>query len=82
MFTGSCLHVTSHMPEGVRELSGVSFILFIYFCIFRDAPMGYSGFQARDPIRAVAVALHYSHSKVESELRLRPTPQLIAMPNP
>ena len=33
-------------------------------------------------IGAVATSLHQSHSNMESELRLRPTPQLMATPDP
>ena len=59
--------------------------LFIYFCLFAfswAAPMAYGGSQARGLIGAVAAYLHQSHSKVGSELRLRPTPQFMSMPDP
>ena len=36
--------------------------------------------QARGLIRAAAAGLHHSHSNTRSELRLRPTPQLMATP--
>ena len=42
----------------------------------------YGSSQARGPIRAIASSLHHSHSNMRSELRLRPTPQLTAMPDP
>ena len=34
------------------------------------------------PIRAIAAGLRHSHSHARSELRLRPTPQLTATPDP
>ena len=54
------------------------FILF-YFCLFRAAPMAYGGSQVRGRIGA---SLHHSQSHAGSELFLRPTPQLMAMPDP
>jgi len=57
--------------------------LFIYlfvFCLFRAAPAAYGGSQARGLIGTVAASLHHSHAR--SELCLRPTPQLTAMPDP
>ena len=58
------------------------FYLFIYlfvFLSFRAAPAAYAGSQA---IGAVASGLHHSHSNVGSELRLQPTPQLMATWDP
>jgi len=46
------------------------------------AHTAYRGSQARGLIGAVAAGLHHSHSNVGSELSLRPTPQLTAMPDP
>ena len=60
------------------------FILF-YFCLFAisgGAPVANGGSQARGQVGAIAAGLHQSHSKARSELRLRPTPQLTAMPDP
>ena len=53
-----------------------------FFCLFRATPMAYGGSQARGRIRATAAKLQHSHSNTNtiSELHLRPTPQLIAMP--
>ena len=61
-----------------------SIYLFIYFvlCSFRAALVAYGGSQDRDVIGAVAAILRQSHSNTRSELRLRPTPQLMAMPDP
>ena len=44
--------------------------------------MAYGGSQARGLIGAVAAGLRQSHSNAGSEPRLRPTPQLTAMPDP
>ena len=63
---------------------GEKFYLFIYvfFAFSRDAPVASGGSQARSRIGAVATGLRQSHSNVGSELRLRPTPQLMATPDP
>ena len=42
----------------------------------------YGGSQARGLTGAVTASLHLSHSNARSELLLRPTPQLTAMPDP
>ena len=54
----------------------------IFFFLFRAAPMAYGGSQARGPIRVIAAGLYHSHSNLGSEPPLRPTPQLMAMPDP
>ena len=66
--------------------------IFILFClvvvvviavaISWAAPTAYGGSQARGLTGAVATGLRQSHSNAGSELRLRPTPQLMAMPEP
>jgi len=53
-----------------------------FFGLFRAAPAAYGGSQARGLIGAVAASPHHSHSNARSELRLRPTPQLTATPDP
>ena len=58
------------------------FIYFFIFCLFRAIPMAFGGSQARGRIRTVAAGLHHSHSNARSELRLQPTPQPTAMPDP
>ena len=59
------------------------FFFFLYFCLFfRAAPMVYGGSHAGGLFGAVAASLRQSHSNVGSELRLRPTPQLMATPDP
>ena len=59
---------------------------FIYlFCLFAFSgatPVAYGGSQAGGLIRAVAAGLRQSHSNAGSKLRLQPTPQLMATPDP
>ena len=45
-------------------------------------PIAYGNFQASGQIWAAADGLHHSHSNVESELHLWPTPQLMATSGP
>ena len=62
-----------------------SFFFLFIFCLFAiswAAQAAYGGSQARGRMGAVATGLHQSHSNVGSELRLQPTPQLTATPNP
>ena len=56
--------------------------VFGLFAISRAASAAYGGSQARGLIGAVAAGLHQSYSNVGSELRLRPTPQVAATPDP
>ena len=53
-----------------------------FSCPFRATPTAYGGSQARGLIGAVTEGLHHSHSNARSELRLQPTPQLTATPDP
>ena len=55
---------------------------FLSFGLFRATPVAYGGFQARSQIGAVAPSLHQSYSNLRSKPRLRPTPQLMEMPDP
>ena len=57
------------------------FFLFV-FLSFRAAPVAYGGSKARGLIRTVAAGLHPNHSNMGPEPRLRPTPQLTALPDP
>ena len=59
-------------------------VLFFFFflCLFRAAPMAYGGSRARGLIGATAASLCQSHSHSRSKPRLRPTPQLTAIPDP
>ena len=57
--------------------------LFIYlFMLLRASPSSYGSSQVRGRIGATALVLRHSHSNVVSEPPLRPTPQLMAMPDP
>ena len=55
---------------------------FFSFGFFRAVPMAYRSTQARGRYGAAAAGLHHSHSNTGSESHLRPTPQLMAMPDP
>ena len=55
---------------------------FLSFCPFRATPVAYGGSQARGLIRAIVAGLHHRHSNARSELRLQPTPHLMATPDP
>ena len=83
----NAIHVTdsySDTTSSPLNIFSPFFFLFFFFsfCLFRAAPAAYGGSQTRGPIRAVAAGLRYSHSSAESEPRLQPTPQLMAMPDP
>ena len=56
--------------------------LFLFFGLFRAAPVAYGGSQARGLIKAVAASPHQSHSNARSEPHLQPTPQLTATLHP
>ena len=58
------------------------FCLFCLFCHFLGRSTAYGGAQDRGLNGAVAASLRQSHSNRGSELRLRPTPQLRATPDP
>ena len=64
----------------VNYLFSLGFFVFVFKCW--AAPAAYGGSQARGQIGAAAANLHHSHSNVESEPHLQPTPQLTAMPDP
>ena len=58
-------------------------LFFFFFGLFsRATPAAYGGSQARGQIAPVAAGLHHSHRNARSEPCLRPTPQLMAMPDP
>ena len=63
-------------------LNWVRIIIIIIFCLFRATPEAYGDSQARSQIQAITDGLRQSHSNAGSEPRLRPTPQLMAMPDP
>ena len=68
MFQQFCIHVN------------VPFFFFVFLGPHPQHLVGDS--QARGPIRAVAAGLHHSHSNMGSEPCLKPTPQLLATPDP
>ena len=53
-----------------------------FFFFFRAALAAYEGSQARGLVGAVASSLCQGHSNARSEPHLRPTPQLMATPDP
>ena len=55
---------------------------FFFFLLFRATPTAYRGSQARGQIRVAAASLHHSRSNTGTKPCLRPTPQLMAMPDP
>ena len=57
------------------------FCLFVCL-LFRATPKTYGSSQARGRIGARATSQHHSHSNMGSKLHLRPTPQLMATPDP
>ena len=73
-FTSYCLSREQDSKE-IREK-----FCFVFF-LFRATPT-YGSSQARSRIKAIAAGLHHRHSNRGSELRLRPTPQLTATPEP
>ena len=52
------------------------------FLFFRAALAAHGGSQARGPIGTTAAGLHHSPSSSGSQLHLRPTPHLMATPDP
>ena len=56
--------------------------IFILFVFSRAAPAAHGASQARGLIGATAAGLCQSHSNTGSELRLQPTPQPMATPDP
>ena len=77
---------TVHGPR--EEWVGSNFFLFCFvffflsFCFVRAALAAYGGSQARGPIGAVDAGLRQSHSNTGSKPCPRPTPQLMATPDP
>ena len=53
--------------------------IYLFILLFSAAPMAYGDSQARGGIGATAAGLH---NNARSKLRLQPTPQLMAMPDP
>ena len=57
--------------------------VFVLFCFyFRVATVAYGSSQARDQMGAIVPGLRHSHSNVESEPRVLPTPECMEMSDP
>ena len=52
------------------------------FCLFRAAPTAYGGSQTRGQIGATTASRQHSHSNGGSKPCLKPTAQLMAIPDP
>ena len=63
-------------------LKFLNFFFFFFWSFFRAAPKAYGGSQARGLIRATVAGLHHSYSHARSEPHLRPTPPIMATPDP
>ena len=80
----------THRPQSRHEsLTGSYFkgtkliSRFFFFLHFPGPlPIAYGGAQARGRIGAVPTSLHQSYGDTGSKPRLRPTPQLMATPDP
>ena len=67
--------------HGYQMMQTVFLFVFV-FDLLRAALEAYESSQAMGQIRAIVTGLCHSHSNLESELHLRPTPHLTAMPDP
>ena len=80
-----CGHLRpASLPPGSHgpSVSIIFFFFFVFLSFSRATPVASGGSQARGRIRGVAAGLHQSHSKARSQLSLRPSPQLMATPDP
>ena len=68
-------------PQNIGWENFIIIIIFV-FCLFMAIPVAYGSSQARGPIGAAAASLRHGRSNSGSELHLRPTPQLMATPDP
>ena len=66
--------------QGALFFAFFFFLFFFFLAFLRAALVTYGGSQDRGPTGAAAAGLHHSHTG--SEPRLRPTPQLPAVPDP
>ena len=84
-YTPVCLF-PSQVPTSLFFAGLLSFFFFLFFLfffgLFRATPTVNRSSQARGLIRAVATGLNQSHSNAKSKPHLRPTPQLMATPDP
>ena len=79
-FSGGFSDIGNNLAVRLQHMT-----FFFFLCLFAiswAAPLAYGVSQARGRIGAVATRLHQSHSNLGSELRLQPTPQLTARPDP
>ena len=76
------LFCSGKYTEGKLLKHMVILFLFIYFLLFRAAPMAYGSFQARGWIRATDAASLYHSRNAGSKPHMWPTPQLMATPDP
>ena len=81
----STWHDVSRFSASSPALAIVFFYFFFFFFVFylfRAALEAHGGSQAEGLVGAATASLHHSHSNTESEPHLRPTPQLMATPDP
>ena len=78
IWVGFCSLETKSLAQNIQ--SNLFFFFYFIFLLFRA--VAYGGLQARGWIGVTAVGLHHSHSNTISEIRLRPTPQLMAKLDP
>ena len=70
------------MKPKILYLKPLKKIFFVIVSLLGLHPRAYAGSQARGLIGAIATGLRQSHSNTRSELRLQPTPQLMATSHP
>ena len=66
----------ANLKESTKKI-----FFFFFFGFFRAALVVYGRSQAKERIGAAAANLRHSHSNAGSQPHLRPTPQLMAMPD-
>ena len=83
MHKGAQLKMLSEAEmQPLSQLPRTLFFSFFSLLSFYGCTKAYGGSQARGVESAVAASLHQSHSNVGYKPSLRPTPQLIATPDP
>ena len=79
-------YLKAEIPQQQQAYLGprrwLSFLLLLFFCLFRAAPVAYGRSQARSQNRAIAASHSHSHSNARSESRVCLTPQLMATLDP
>ena len=79
-FHGFGIQIPAHSIRFIFKKKSLVVLFLLVF--FRATPAAYGGSRARGLIGPAAAGLPLSHSKMGSELCLRPTPQLSALPDP